>query len=57
MRVTIAATRLSPNGEDHSAMSSPVTRRRSRELFVSRFGYYFVLRSLHGRGFPFRLRL
>jgi hypothetical protein len=34
-----------------------VRRRRSRELFVSRFRYYYVLRLLSVHRFPFRFRL
>src|ERR1700690_3611263 len=42
----------------HSRTSFPgplsVRRCRSRELFVSRFRYYYVLRLLHQRRFPLR---
>src|SRR5258705_146997 len=34
-----------------------IRRRRSRELFVSRFRYYYVLRLLAVHRFPFRFRL
>ena len=34
-----------------------IRRLRSRELFVSRFRYYYVLRLLHEHRFPFRFRL
>src|SRR5271155_117299 len=45
----------------HSRTSFPgplsIRRRRSRELFVSRFRYYYVLRLLSVHRFPFRFRL
>ena len=45
----------------HSRTSFPgplsIRRRRSRELFVSRFRYYYVLRLLPVHHFPFRFRL
>src|SRR6516165_6487179 len=45
----------------HSRTSFPgplsIRRRRSRELFVSRFRYYYVLRLLSVHRLPFRFRL
>src|SRR5437660_811503 len=45
----------------HSRTSFPgplsIRRRRSRELFVSRFRYHYVLRLLSVHRFPFRFRL
>src|SRR6476660_2191904 len=45
----------------HSRTSFPgplsIRRRRSRELFVSRFRYYYVLRLLAVHRFPFRFSL
>ena len=45
----------------HSRTSFPgprsIRRRQSRELFVSRFRYYYVLRLLAVHRFPFRFRL